>query len=122
MIINCTPHAIDVYHPNTPAIVDPERHARMLSIPPSGQVARLGEVVIGEAHTAPRTGAEAVPVTYVEYGHTIGLPDVKAKVWIVVSLPIALALPDRPDLLVPWRQVRNAAGTVVGCRGLARPC
>jgi hypothetical protein len=121
MIINCTPHTLDVYAPDVPSVVDPERHIPILRIAPSGTVARLSEAVVGDLPLAPRTGAEAVPITRVEYGHTVGLPDVKPKTWYVVSLPLALALPGRPDLLVSWRQVRNSAGTVVGCRGLARP-
>lgn len=121
MIINCTPHSIDVYDAETPAIVDPERHTPTITLPPSGEVARIDERVLDDDRLAPRTGAEAVPVLFVEYGHVTGLPDVRPKVWYVVSLPVALALPGRRDLLVPYRQVRNAAGTVVGCRSLARP-
>jgi hypothetical protein len=41
--------------------------------------------------------------------------------WFVVSLPLALIAKDRGDLLVPWRQVRDPSGTVIGCRILARP-
>lgn len=120
MIINLTPHVIDVYGPDVPS---PVAHGQrpILSIAPEPVPARLDEVVVDEGGLAPRTGAEAVPVTFVEYGHATGLPPVRPKVWYVVSLPLALALPARRDLLVPYRQVRNAAGTVVGCRGLARP-
>jgi len=121
MIINCTPHPIDVYAPDVPSVVDPERHTPLLRIDPSGTVARLAEAVVGDLPMAPRVGVEAVPITRVEYGHAIGLPDVRPKTWYIVSLPLALALPGRPDLLVSYRQVRNSAGTVVGCRGLARP-
>jgi hypothetical protein len=120
MIINLTPHAIDVYGPEvaTP-VADGQRPT--LSIAPEPVPARIDEVVVDEGGLAPRTGAEAVPVIFVEYGHVTGLPPVRPKTWYVVSLPVALALPGRRDLLVPYRQVRNAAGTVVGCRGLARP-
>lgn len=120
MIINLTPHTLDVYPSDTPSIVDPERHRPTISIQPSGRVARLAEVVL-DRRIAPRTGAEAVPITFVEYGHVTDLPDVKPNTWYVVSLALALAMPKRPDLLVSYRQVRNAAGTVVGCRALARP-
>jgi hypothetical protein len=121
MIINLTPHPIDVYAPDVPGIVDPQRHKPLISIEPSGVVARLGEVVLDDLRLAPRVGAEAVRITRVEYGHAVDLPDVRPKTWYVVSLPLALALPGRRDLLVSYRQVRNSAGTVVGCRGLARP-
>lgn len=120
MIINCTPHAIDVYDPGTPGIVT-DRHLPEMTLAPSGLVARINERVLDEAGLAPHTGAEACPVVFVEYGHVTGLPDAKDRTWYVVSLPVALALPARRDLLVSYRQVRNERGTVVGCRSLARP-
>lgn len=121
MIVNCTPHPIDVYPADTPGIVDPAKHHPLLTIEPNGLPARLAEVVLDGAGLAPRTGAEAAIVVRVEYGHVTGLPSTHPRTWYVVSLPVALALPARRDLLVPYRQVRNAAGTVVGCRALARP-
>ena len=121
MIINCTPHVVDVYGPNGPTTLG-EGERPYLSIPPSGRVARLAEQVMNDGHPSTHKGAEAADVFVVEYGHISDLPDVKANTWYVVSLPLALAAPGRPDLLVPYRQVRNARGTVVGCRGFARPC
>lgn len=120
MIINCTPHVIDVYGADAPGIVS-DSDRPYLSIAPSGDVARISEAVLDSKPARPR-GAEAVEVFRVEYGHVTGLPDPWFGVWLVVSLPLALAVPGRHDLLVPWRQVRNARGTVVGCRGFARPC
>lgn len=120
MIINLTPHVIDVYGSDAPGIVaDTDRP--YLSIAPSGEVARIAEAVLGDGKPTRREGAEAVEVFTVEYGHVTGLPDMRFGVWLVVSLPLALAVHGRPDLLVPWRQVRNGRGTVVGCRGFARP-
>ena len=120
MILNLTPHVIDVYAADVPTTVT-GAHRPILTIDPEPVPARLAEAVVDGRRFAPRTGAEAVPVTFVEYGHAEGLPFVRPKVWLVVNLVVALALPRRPDLLVPYRQVRNAAGTIVGCRGLARP-
>jgi len=129
MIMNLTPHAIDVYAPTAPDVVEatPAGIPSMrpvLTIQRSGEVARIAEHVVEEHRLSPRSGAEALPggIVFVEYGHVTDLPPVRDKVWYVVSLATALAVPGRPDLLVPWRQVRNAQGTVIGCRGLARPC
>ena len=121
MIVNCTPHVVDVYGaaaPNT--VTDADRP--YMSIAPSGEVARLAEQVMHDGQPTHHRGAEAAEVFVVEYGHVVGLPPVRDGVWHVVSLPLALAVPSRPDLLVPYRQVRNERGTVVGCRGFARPC
>jgi hypothetical protein len=123
MIINCTPHVIDVYAADAPGIIDQGAMIvrPLLSIPPSGTVARISEQVLRDGTPRKLRGAEAVGVIEVEYGHVSDLPDVRDGVWLVVSLPLALACPGRPDLLVPWRQVRNSKGTTCGCRGLARP-
>lgn len=123
MIINCTPHVVDIYGvgaPNTITAGGPDPYR---SLPPSGDVARLVENVANDGEPAPSaSAAESVDIFVVEYGHVSGLPDPRAGVWYVVSLPVALALRARADLLVPYRQVRNERGTVVGCRGFARPC
>ena len=126
MIINLTPHSIDVFATDAPDVIEATAggiplHRPLLTLPPSGSVARIAERIV-DREMRPRTGAEAVPITFVEYGHVEALPPVRGRTWYVVSLATALAVPLRPDLLVPWRQVRNRAGTVVGCRGLARPC
>lgn len=129
MIVNLTPHHIDLFDPGAPDVVATTPAGIPLTAPVarierSGLVARIAERVIEEHRVSPRSGAEMLPagIVHVEYGHVTDLPDVRDKVWYVVSLATALAVPRRPDLLVPWRQVRNVAGTVIGCRGLARPC
>src|SRR5690348_14086203 len=105
MIINLTPHAVDIYRADSPGVVDPQRHRPITSIKPSGTVARLAEEVLSGQ---PAAGAPDVPIVLVEYGHVIGLPPAQPGVWYVVSLPLALALPARRDLLVSYRQVRSA--------------
>lgn len=124
MIINCTPHVVDVYAADAPGTVDQGAMIvrPLYSLPPSGQVARIAERVLRDGAPHPMRVAEDVEVDVfeVEYTHVLDLPDAQVGVRYVVSLPTALAA-RRPDLLVPWRQVRNAKGTIVGCRGLARP-
>lgn len=123
MIINLTPHVVDIYAADAPGIVDQGAMVvtPLRSIPPSGTVARISEQVLRDGVPRDLPGAEAVGVIEVEYGHVSDLPEPRDGVWLVVSLPLALACPGRTDLLVPWRQVRNSKGTTVGCRGLARP-
>lgn len=88
-------------------------------IEPEDTPARLTMVPVGGLRTELRDG---IPVENIEYGHAYGLPDPHDGISYVVSLPVALALVlHRSDLLVPYREVRNASGTVTGCRQLAQP-
>ena len=105
MLVNLTPHPIHIYRPDG-----------ICTIPPSGQVARIGQIDLG-TQTLP---ACEFPVEYVEYRHVNGLPERREGTWYIVSLALALAS-DRPDLLVPYDEVRSDEGTVIGCRMLARP-
>ena len=126
-ITNLTPHPIRVYGWNVPDRFDPADHEPQWVLEPSGTVARIGEIELG-TQTLP-----GVPTTveFVEYRHSNGLPPMPeprpkgtADItdWYVVSLAMALALAGgRGDLLVPFREVRNLDGTVIGCRSLALP-
>ena len=105
MIRNLTPHPIRLY----------QGDEVVQEIPPSGEVARLSTYKISsEDHDGTR-------VALVAYGAADGLPPEREGVVYVVSLPTALAVMKRHDLLVPYDEVRNDVGTVVGCRMLARP-
>lgn len=117
MLVNLTPHPIRIYGFDVPDRFEPGEHEPQWTIEPSGNVARLGEIDLGTQYLR---NCE-VPVEYIEYRHANGLPARIEDVWCVVSLALALALPERPDLLVPYREIRNPAGTVIGCRMLARP-
>lgn len=107
MIKNLTPHSINLY--------GNEDHPVQV-IPPEEKPARLATIELGTNLIAGGGSVELV-----EFGHVNGLPQPEPDTWYVVSLPVALALPGRSDLLVPYLEVRNDAGTVVGCRFLAMP-
>ena len=122
MLVNLTPHPIRIYGWNVPDRFDLGEHEPDLVIEPSGEVARIGEIELGTQYM--RLGT---PVEYVEYRHANGLPPYAGHTdsrdrdtWYVVSLALALAV-QRGDLLVPFREIRNSEGTVIGCRSLARP-
>lgn len=112
MIMNLTPHLIRIYaDERKDGSDDLELHLRAV-IPPEAAPARLATIELGTCD-----GVELV-----EYGHAQGLPPKRDGVRYIVSLVVALALTDRrSDLLVPYREVRNASGTVIGCRSLAQP-
>jgi hypothetical protein len=123
VIVNLTPHPIRIYGWDVPDRFEPGDHEPTHVIEPSGTVARIGEIELGAQYLR---NCDA-PVEYVEYHHVNGLPQPDQlkggtyNTWYVVSLALALAAVDRGDLLVPFREVRNPDGTVIGCRSLARP-
>jgi hypothetical protein len=122
-LINLTPHPVRIYGWDVPDRFDPAEFEPSYVLEPSGTVARIGEIELGTQHLRNCP----VPVEYIEYRHANGLPEPYLldagmyATWYVVSLALALAAVDRGDLLVPYREVRNLDGTVIGCRLLARP-
>lgn len=132
MIVNLTPHPIRIYPPDAPDRIDPTEWQPTVELPLAEDMkpARIGEITLG---TASYIGG--VPIEYVEYASHSGLvhplPPVEmdsrgtVQRFYVVSLVVGLLLTygphNRSDLLVPYREVRNLDGTVIGCRQLARP-
>ncbi|MEV5163828.1 hypothetical protein AB0K66_04265 [Streptomyces werraensis] len=116
MIVNLTPHPVRIYASDRPDGIDDLEPGLLWVIEPEDKPARLGVIPLSTEYR------DGIPVELVQYGHAQGLPRRKAGVSYVVSLPVALALaPRRSDLLVPYREVRNGTGTVIGCRQLAQP-
>jgi hypothetical protein len=116
VILNLTPHPIRLYADGRPDGIDDLEPGLLRVIAPEPHPARLGMVPLSSEFR------DGIPVELVEYGHAEKLPHPVDGVSCVVSLPVALAMaPRRNDLLVPYREVRNASGTVIGCRQLAQP-
>jgi hypothetical protein len=125
-LVNLTPHPIRIYPIDTPDRIDPADHEPILVLPPSPDhpPARLGQIDLGTQNLG-----LGVPVEYVEFvphGGTVNpLPERLDGTWYVVALVVAIALAYRPngrgDLLVPYLEVRNLEGTMIGCKMLARP-
>lgn len=132
MLVNLTPHPIRIYPPDAPDRIDPADWSPTREIPASADVpaARIGEISLGTA-----SYVDGVPIEYIEYashGGTVhpipaeqrdsrGNPTVFYVVSLVVGLLLTYSEHNRSDLLVPYREVRNLDGTVIGCRQLARP-
>ena len=127
MLVNLTPHPIRVFSRDTPDVVGDEAEPAYVLPPATAGTppARVGEIYLGDQSLP----GVPVPVAYVEYRAATGLPSysephaqVYERTWYVVSLALALHLAGRRcDLLVPFDEVRNETGTVVGCRALALP-
>jgi hypothetical protein len=118
-LINMTPHPVRIYGADTPDRVENPDDGVLVTLPPAGQFARLSEAVTGEDTVVTEEGVK-IPVSLVSYAEIQGLPEPQEGILWVVPLMTALAATGRTDLLVPYEQVRNQEGTVVGCRRLGR--
>ncbi len=96
-IVNLTPHAIV---------------CAGITTQPSGTVARL------ESTEHPAGELAGMPLTVVEFGQTVNLPEPQDGVWIIVSAMVRTANPLRVDLLSPGRLERDESGAVIGCAAL----
>lgn len=124
--INLTPHPIRIYPPYTPDIIKANEFHWIIEIPPSTDYkpARIGQISLGTV-----CYLDGIPVEYVEYashgGTETTMPKKVEGTFLIVSLIVGLLLTyskhNRDDLYVPYREVRNEQGTVIGCRELARP-
>lgn len=124
-IINLTPHPIRIYGGSVPDRFNPGDHDPIRVLEPATDIptARIGQIDLGTFYI------HGIPVEYVEFTSHGGLqnpiPEPVDGVYYVVSLVVAIqqtyAMNRRADLLVPYREVRNNEGTVIGCRELAMP-
>lgn len=105
MIINLTPHDVNIYDEDKTLIV---------TVPPSGTVARIAAV-------RERIGVvDGVTLYRTTYGKPEGLPGPSDAVIYVVSGLLRAAVPQRSDLWQPGEAVRNDAGQVIGSIGLSQ--
>ena len=117
-MINLTPHVINVIgncrHGRVTSDTDVEEQncSCCKSFPPSGEVARVSV----ETCQVPSIGG--IDIFSTVYGPVEGLPEEREGVWLIVSLVVKQASPDRKDLLSPGALVRNAEGQPIGCQGL----
>lgn len=104
VVRNLTPHDV--------TIIDTDGHATVIS--PDGRVPRVVDHAVRAGEVA------GVALYETTAGEVEGLPSDEPGTYWVVSARVAQACPGRADLLVPHGLVRDAAGRVIGCQGLAR--
>jgi hypothetical protein len=116
VITNLTGRTIRIYAEDRPDGVDDIDFGLQHTIDPDGAV-QLTPMPLTTIYQD-----DQIPVELVEYGHAEGLPAPQSGVFYVVPLEVALAQSARrDDLLVTYRTVTTADGTVIGCRELAQP-
>ena len=104
-IVNLTPHAIVVLIQN---------ETEEIVFPPSGKVSRLSTHEFSFGGGA----LEGVEVVRVDYGWLEEQPPEVEDTFYIVSLVTALAV-HRADFLVPYEEVRDDTGRIIGCLRLA---
>ena len=108
-IVNLTPHALNLM-PAGPT-------GPVVTIPPSGQVARCATSRV-QVDTVTVDGI-TVPVNRTEFGAVTGLPDPQPDTIFIVSAVVAQAVPNRPDVFIVDDAVRDEQGRIIGARALA---
>ena len=102
--INLTPHTINILN---------EHDQEIMAIPANGIVARcsLSEETV--------MMIDGINVTRQTFGDVFDLPEPQEGTFFIVSRLVAMAAPDRLDLLIPGPLVRNDQGQPIGCHGLS---
>lgn len=109
-LLNHTAHELVVYAADDTVL---------LTLPPAPEPARVAE--LRNPPTDTHFGDVTISFQELRYATTPpSLPPPRPDTWLVVSRIAAHAWPDRLDLLFPVDEVRDPAGRIIGCRGLAR--
>jgi len=107
--MNLTPHPLNLM-PAGPT-------GPVVTIPPSGQVARCATSRV-QVDTITVDGV-TIPVNRTQFGEVTGLPDPQPDTIYIVSAVVAQAVPDRTDVFIVDDAVRDEQGRIIGCRALA---
>lgn len=110
-LVNLTPHDVVIF--------DAAGTVEVARIPASGEVARLATIDLGQFETV-EVGGHKVWIEGIEFHHLLKPPPKVDGTRYIVSLPTALAAP-RDDFLVPFDEVRDGTGRIIGVKGLAQP-
>lgn len=107
-IINLTPHALQLHGLDGP-------DDRALNIPPSGSQARLA--VTRTPAASVEVGGVSLSVNRPTMGDVTGLP-APAEGVIYVASALVAEKAQRGDVFAPGELIRDAAGNVIGAKGL----
>jgi hypothetical protein len=110
MYVNLTPRDVTLF----------DGEVAILTIPATGQVARISELVHWPTSGPLGGGVDGVTVVL---GAIEDLPEPEDGVTYIVSMPTMMGLRAsgnaRTDVRYPYEQVRDSRGRIIGCRSLA---
>lgn len=115
MIVNNTGRTVRIYAEDRPDGDDDIDFSLLHTFDPTPPAVQLTPMPLLTLYE------DDVPVEVVEFGHADQLPASQDGIKRIVPLEVALAQPRRDDLLVTYRPVTTADGTVIGYRELAQP-
>jgi len=109
-IINLTPHVLNVV----------ANSGKTIEILPSGKVARCTQTnTVWDNNILVDGTDEFLTINNTTFGQVVDLPEPEEGTLFVVSSIVKSAVPNRNDVLRPGEAVRDAAGKIIGCKGLA---
>jgi len=97
-LVNLTPHTVNV--------INGQNYASEGVVRVSETETQVGEV-------------GGIPLFSKVFGKVVGLPEPTEGTMFIVSALVKAACPDRKDLLVPTKLVRDEKGNIIGCCGFA---
>lgn len=100
MIKNLTPHPVNVLdeNGNQIAVFMPEGLVRLSS------------------KSVDAGNADGFRLVKTEFGEPEGLPEQEEGTFLIVSMLVKSAIPNRKDLIVPTEIIRDGNGNIVGCK------
>lgn len=102
MFVNLTPHAVNIVVNGNEMVIEP-----------TGVCPRVYTI------EEPDGSIDGIQVFRLTYGSVEGLPEPVEGTNLIVSKMVRDACPNRTDLFYPTRLLRDDAGRIVGCGGLA---
>ncbi|MFC4565370.1 hypothetical protein ACFO4E_26235 [Nocardiopsis mangrovi] len=103
-LVNLTPHEVTIFDADDKVVVRCPAASKPVRVAVDRcEIGRIG----------------GIPVFAEDYGRAL-LPEPALGVWYIVSSTVAVAHPERHDLLVPTDLVRSPDGTILGCKALGR--
>lgn len=106
---NFTPHVLTVYADDRKTVV--------LSVQPEKDSTDKPVFIRVTQNYTDSGSVNDIPVVSATFGAVTGLPEQQENVYLIVSLMVAQALPNRKDLLVPDTNVgavRSDSGQIIG--------